>query len=191
MQYSTATESIEAVICDFMQCKLLSHKKDNIRIAQIKNSSAEWPVLIKNPLLDDWRNWTTRYSVPKKDDDYKWDFFNAVEKDLFDNFTYAFGTVSAIKQYFKSGKLTKNNFLTSGICYPVRKKDKNNFFQKLKKPVSNDSYWQTHWQPKAGIQYRIPDPNVQLVYAVCYGEVDAGEIPVNISISNTGKIEVY
>jgi hypothetical protein len=134
-----------------------------------KNGEQEFPVKIKNPILDDPFNWTMLYGVPLSGeiDDVDREFFNETEEDLFRNWIACFGEPKAIEHYWKTGKVIEGLIRSAGTCFPLRRKDH-------PRPEAS-KHWVYMWKPKNDVPYWVVDPDVEYVFQVVYD----GDYPPN------------
>jgi len=142
----------------------------NAWIEEQKNGEQDFPIMIKNPELDNPFNWTMSFGVPARIENHQ--YFNETEKDLTENWTASFGEVKAIRNYQQNNKLSKNLVKGIGVCFPLRKKD----FLKLRPDLpKNFNLWFTYWKPKDEIPYRVVNKQIKSVYVVCTDNQELNE----------------
>ena len=130
-----------------------------------KNGEQDFPIVIKNPVLDDPFNWTMMYGVPRNEKELaNLQYFNHTEKDLTYNWYAAFSTPEAAELYRKDGTVTAGLFKGMGICTPVKISDIDAW-----RSAPFNYTWITHWKPKDNIPYWIPD-SINEVYVVCFDD---------------------
>lgn len=168
-----ATENPYEAIANLVTC-LNSGK--NAWIEYQKNGEQEYPLVIKNPALDNPHSWTSKtVCCGGRDDSVP--FFNETLKDLAKNWINVFScSETAVKAYEERGEVTKGLIrLATDRVYKtykcnVRKKDATRY----RKEFVGDGYDYEKmvgyhlWEPKEGIPYYIPDPSVDKVFVVCY-----------------------
>ena len=131
-----------------------------------KNGDQDFPIMIPNPELEKPENWTMSYGIPRPKDNFADEkFLNETEKDLTLNWTAVFGEKEAAENYYRTGKLSKDNIKGIGYCHAVRIQDANEF-RKAIDGYSGYGYWATRWQPQKGISYRVP-AQIEQVFTVC------------------------
>lgn len=168
-----ATENPYEAIANLISC-LNSGK--NAWIEYQKNGEQEYPLVIKNPALENPHNWTSSVMCCGGRDDSV-PFFNETLKDLAKNWINVFScSEKAVKAYEEKGKVTKGLIrLATDRVYEtykcnVRKKDATRYRKEF---VGDDYDYEKMvgyhlWEPKEGIPYYIPDPNIDKVFVVCY-----------------------
>lgn len=138
----------------------------NAWIEMRKNGDQAFPIQRVNPLLDDVRNWTMAYGVPRNEKDIETHrFVNAVERDLTLNYTALFGDEASAEHYYQTGELTEGNFKGMGYCHAVKMSDATEY--RKKSDGYQYGYWATFWKPKEGISYYVVDESIENVFVVC------------------------
>ncbi len=134
-----------------------------------KNGEQDYPIKIKNPMLDNPFNWTMSYGVPRNEKDMmNYNYFNDTEKDLTYNWVACFGKEESIIQYQEHGLITKDLCLGMGRCHPVRIKDANKYRIEIIGDNYQYNYWVTYWKPSESIQYWAVDETQGDVFTICY-----------------------
>jgi hypothetical protein len=166
LRYTTATKSLTTVVAD---CLLAIESGHQAVLRVVDNSEHPFPITIKNPLLEDWRNWQSSYGTLRKGADiHTRCYFNEVEKDMTLNFTCYFGTPELRDLYFNEGKLVPKggSHAAMGTAFPVRiadiKEQDPNYYNHAKGYFEN---WYTAWEPAKNLKYHIPAP-IGKVYAI-------------------------
>lgn len=164
------TDPYKAIIA-LISC--LQHNK-NAWIEIRKNGDQAFPIMKKNPELDNSFNWTMSYGTTRNEDEInKRGYFNDTEKDLTFNWTACFGTEKAIEEYQKNDVVSPDMF-NGSICHPVRIKDANAYRRDVVGDNYDYTYFVTYWKPKKGIESWIVDESIGDVFVVCY-EKDTDE----------------
>jgi len=136
-----------------------------------KNGEQDFPIIIKNPELDNPFNWTMSYGVPRNESEMmKYNYFNETERDLTYNWVACFGSEESIKQYQENGLVTKGLSLGIGKCHPVRVEDANTYRREITGDNYKYSYWVTYWQPIDGISRWVVDERQGEVFTICYNK---------------------
>jgi hypothetical protein len=164
--WSQATKNINIAIL-----AVLSASKANRKawIELRENGDQSFPIMIPNPVLNDHFKWTMSYGIPNDELSLNnYNFINATEEDLAKNYVACFASHDVIDEYKKTG-IIPDNVSGMGICFP-------------KKRTKDDLSWTYYWKPIDNIPYRIPDPNVGLVFTVCTTDEDSSEINTLIKI---------
>jgi hypothetical protein len=132
-----------------------------------KNGDQDFPIKISNPVLNKPENWTMSYGIPRPKDNFANErFLNETEKDLTLNWIAVFGEKEAADNYYKTGKVSKENFKGMGYCHAVKIEDANKYRKSLD-GYSGYSYWATRWQPRNEIPYWM-SAQIEQVFTVCY-----------------------
>lgn len=158
---------------------------NNAWIEVRKNGDQDYPMMMKNPLLDVPFNWEMSYGEPKserriKECDLFASFFNETQKDLTLNWTECVSTKEAAEEYQKNGNVIEGLVLASNgtVRCPVRIKDANAYRRDITKDNYKYDYWMIHWKPKPDISMLVLDENVSDVFVICYNDE-----PVNMKES--------
>lgn len=158
--WSEATKDKLIAVENIISCHRSGHRPIVTKRNNKDLTDFEYPIKIKNPALDDWRNWTMSYAVPSSADVYSQilNIKNETEKDLAYNYTsYFFSSEKERAAYFKKGKLPKK-FSNSGFCGPMKKSDYFKMRPDLVKAGWTDRHiWTTFWQPIKGVSYWIAE----------------------------------
>lgn len=155
------------------------------------NGDQQFPIMKKNPLLDDPFNWKSSYGMPRNNEfieNHK--FFNDTQRDLTMNWTSETGTKEAIDLYQNEGWISQGLLLATGECsvHPVRIHDANIYRRDFTGDNYTYGFWMSMWEPKEGIAYYVIDDDVKEVFTVCYNEdtpnlkesmIHAGEFLIN------------
>ena len=164
-----ATTNANSALISLITCLDAGH---NAWIEVQKNGEQTFPIKMKNPALDDVRNWQLNFgSFTKKASN---EYFNKTEKDLAENWVWVHGEPKAVIAYQKDGTILPGfmNFPQVGTGYAVKRDDANAY----RKSVLNDGfdYWQTPWQdnwkPKDGVPYYVTDDRISEVFVICYND---------------------
>lgn len=159
----------------------------NAWIETRKNSkqNMEYPIMKKNPELDNPFNWTMMYGTVRNNKDLEsHSYFNETEKDLTYNWIACFGENDAIEEYQKNRTITKELFVGSGICHPVRIEDANYYRKEILGDSYEYDYWVTWWKPKDNITHYVIDESINEVFVICY---DAGPVNKKAAIEKTAR----
>lgn len=158
----------------------------NAWIEVLKNGDQEFPIMKKNPALEDPFNWTMSYGEPRNEQQLKeTSFFNEIEKDLTYNWTSCYGTKEAAEEYQKNGRIMEGLILGGETECPVRIEDANRYRKEITGDNYKYNYWVTRWKAKDGIPYYIVDEDIGDVFTICYKNE-----PVNIKEALT-KVAHY
>lgn len=175
------TDPSEALI-GFVSC-LESNKNAWIEIR--KNGDQDYPIMKKNPLLDNPFNWTSAYGVPRNEEEMaNGQYFNNTEKDMTYNWIAAFGTEKAIEEYQKNGTITEGLMNGGGISHPVRIKDANAYRRDIIGDNYKYGYFVQYWKPKDGIKYYVVDDSIDDVFVICF---DDGPVDKTKAIIRTAR----
>lgn len=167
--YTTWTEATNNASKAMMGLISCIESGKNAWIEVRKNGEQEYPIMRKNPALDNPFNWEMLYGVPRNEKemmDHK--YFNDTEKDLTYNWTACFGEEDAIKEYQNNGTISKELFQGCGVCHPVRIIDANFYRKNIVGDNYEYDYWVTYWKPKNDIPYWIVDDTVGDVFTICF-----------------------
>lgn len=168
-QWSKAITSIGEAMLSLMNCL---HYGYNAYIAVKKNGNQEFPVVKKNPELENPFNWESAYGTIGKD--VGKDSFNSMEKELRENWIEVFSTQEAAAAYKKDRTLLPGLILGNGsVKLPVRKEDANRYRKEVIKDNYNYDIWSHMWKAKEGIPYYILDETVKNVFVVYYKKENA------------------
>lgn len=133
-----------------------------------KNGDQRFPVMKKNPELDNPFNWTLDYGEPRNEKAMESAaYFNETQKDLTYNWTACFGAQEAIDKYQKDGTVSDGLCKEIGICHPVRREDAKTYRQIVTGDNYDGKYWISHWKPKPGIKLYVVDDSISEVFTVC------------------------
>lgn len=136
-----------------------------------ENGDQAFPIIIKNPELDNPFNWESSYGTLKNTKDLaKRDYFNETEKDLTYNWVNAFGTPEAIKAYEERGEVVEGLAMSCGVAHPLPASIAREYRKKYTGTDYDYSCWMYSWRAKEGIPYHIPDPNIGKVFTICYDD---------------------
>ena len=162
--WTKATTNPYLAIAGLISC-MQAHA--NCWIEMQKNGEQEFPIKCVNPALNNPFNWKQAFGAPAGTYE-QITFLNKTERDLYENWTYCYGSAKAVQAYRERGEVTKELFNGSGIGCPVRIKDANAY--RAKTDGYRYGFWKTHWEPERGIPYHIADPDVGNVYVICYDD---------------------
>jgi len=141
------------------------------------NGEQEFPIMKKNPELDNPFNWTMSYGTSRNEKEMReHKYFNETEEDMTYNWTACYGEPDAIKQYQEEGIVSDGLFKGIGTCHPVRIADVEAYREKI--DGYKYGYWVTYWKPKDNIPYWVVDDTVGKVFTICYDDE-----PVNKSVA--------
>lgn len=169
--WTRATTNPNEAMIAFTAC-LASGK--NAWIEVLKNGDQEFPIMKKNPALEDPFNWTMSYGEPRNEQQLKeTSFFNETEKDLAYNWTSCYGTKEAVEEYQKNGRIMEGLILGGGTECPVKIEDANRYRKEITGDNYKYNYWVTKWKAKDGIPYWILDEDIGDVFTVCYKDEPA------------------
>lgn len=140
-----------------------------------KNGDQEFPIMKKNPMLDDPFNWRLGYSSRTKEKELEeYQYFNETEKDLTYNWIGAFATVEAAAAYKKDRTIIKGLIGNIGsVQCPVRKEDAERYRSDIQGDNYKYTYFTDFWKPKEGISRYIVDEDIENVFVVCYSTEEA------------------
>lgn len=163
----------EIAVTNLISC--LQHYK-NAWIEMVNNCELERAITIINPELDNPFNWEFAYGTYEtKNEIDKLCFINETEKDLTYNWIHGFGSAEAVKKYQSNREITKGLMLSVGVCSPIRIEDAQKYRDlfvkdgyKYKYPSASEKTWISHWRPKEGVKYWVPDPNIGKVFVVFF-----------------------
>lgn len=132
-----------------------------------KNGNQEFPILKKNPVLDNPFAWESLYGTVRKDTK-PGQYFNETEKDLAKNWVACFGTEEAVQAYEQEGRIIEGLISRrGGIAHPVRIDDANAYRKQYWGEEYHYEYWKYEWAPKKGIPYEIVDESIGDVFVIC------------------------
>lgn len=174
-QWSKATTSIGEAMLSLMNCLHLGY---DAYIAVENNGDQEFPVVKKNPELENPFNWESMYGTIGES--AKKDYFNNTEKELGKNWVEVFATQEAADAYKKDRTLLPGLILGNGnVKIPVRKEDANRYREQIVKDGCKYDIWNHEWQAKKGIPYYIVDDSVKKVFVV-YHKQDSSLTEYNL-----------
>lgn len=173
LSWTQASTDIEPILLGVLSCRKSGHYAYAVCV---KNETHPYPVQIKNPALDDVNNWTMSFGIPTPPDfSYKDDsvfvkkdtkrFFNATEKELYYDYEYFFGVYDCSCGH----TVYKKNCFQDVTC-PKCGKDVNRTCRPVKIKDAKNRTWVTEWTPVKGVSCWIPDPDVDMVFAVAFTE---------------------
>lgn len=114
----------------------------NAWIETRKNGDQKFPIVMKNPALDNPFNWTMSYGTVRDNDDLeKYRYFNDTERDLTYNWTAGFGDLWAITEYRQTGAIREGLLKGAGICFPIRIADA----ERYRREIARDNYANYHY----------------------------------------------
>ena len=164
--WTKATVDANAAMLGLISC--VQHDK-NAWIEVQKNGEQEYPIMKKNPALDDPFNWTMLYGVPYNEKELtEHSYFNDTERDLTIFWTACYGIQSAIDAYQKDRTLLEGLIMGGGICHPVRIEDAVRYREMYVGDGYKYNTWTTFWKPKEGIPYYVVDERIEKVFVICY-----------------------
>ena len=173
--WTTPSRSFILAINDLRRCLSSGY---NAKLVKEWNEKCEYPISIKNTkkIINDFRNYkfySGTISSPKeiKSKTHLSDF----EKHLSLNYKCCYGTAEAVETYYKTGKLSKNNFEGVGVSHLVNLDEMITFFKESGN-IERYEYW-TSGRDKADcfydffmlikdIQYKIPVKMKRKVWVV-------------------------
>ena len=166
--WTQATTNPSEIMLGLVSC-LESGKNAWIEIR--KNGDQAYPVMKKNPALENPFNWEMNYGGPRNEQQLKnYDFFNETEKDLTYNWISCFGTKEAVDPYQANGTVMEGLVLGGNIACPVRIEDANAY----RRDIAGDNYkygfWTTYWKPKKELERWIINKDIDDVFVVCYDD---------------------
>ncbi len=166
--WTNATVDPNKAMIGFVSC-LEAGKNAWIEVR--KNGDQTYPVMKKNPELDNPFNWTMMYALPRNEKEMgDHNYFNETEKDLTYNWTAAFGTREAIEAYQKDGTISEGLCKGIGICHPVKITDAEAYRKEIVGDDYKYAYYTTYWKPKNHIPYYVLDESIKDVFVVCYDD---------------------
>lgn len=131
----------------------------------------EYPIMKKNPELDNPFNWTVAYGAPRMAIVGRGvQYFNETEECLTYDYTACFGTEEAVKFYQETGRITEGLVMGGSICHPVLIEDANQYREQFTKDNYKYDYWAYKWEPKDGIPYHVVDTSVEKAFVICYDD---------------------
>ena len=164
--WTVATNNASRAMMGLISC---AESGKNAWIEARKNGDQAYPIMIKNPELDNPFNWQASYGVPRNEAELlSKKYFNETEKDLTYNWVACFGEEEAMRDYQINGIISEKMFLGIGTCHPVRIKDANFYRKNILKDNYEYDYWVTHWKPKDNIPYFVVDKSIGDVFTICY-----------------------
>lgn len=153
--WTEGTRNPFKAIRNFISCAQYGY---NCWIEIRSNEDCDYPIKIKNPALNNPENWRFSYGIPTTGKEPEDQYFNETQRDLTLNYK------SMIRD--KEGKTT-----VQGMGESIQ----------VRIPYGLHS-WTDHWEPKTGIPYWIPDPNISKVFIVCHDAAAEKSIPWWIKI---------
>jgi hypothetical protein len=161
--YTKSTTSLEEAITSLMVSSIGGLYRNRLTIRKCLNDEVAYPVTIVNPALDDVLNWTTRFGVPYSYSKFvgkKYD--HPTEKLLSEEYVPKFLPEDIRDEYLKTGKLP-DKCPSMGICTPVKRVDVG-LTPNIHDPSNRG--WYTTWEPKKGVPFRVPDPDIEYVFVL-------------------------
>lgn len=175
--WMTATTNPSEVLMGLVSC-LNAGKNAWIECRPNTKDDMEYPIMKKNPELDNPFNWIMAYGIPRTAlSGHATSYFNETEERLTYNYTACFGTEEAVKVYQETGRATEGLVMGGGVCHPVLIEDANQYREQFTKDNYKYNYWAYKWEPKEGIPYYVVDTSIKEAFVVCYDDdmVDKAE----------------
>ena len=156
--WNTPKKSLFKALIDFINCVSFGYECSLIRI---DNEKCNPFIKRKNPILNNINNWSSSYGTPenRKELEEK-KYFNKIERELTLNYYYNFNNYLCCNGH--------NFIFLPGKTRGCPKCGEVNYKQscKIKKRKKAESvFFYTHWKPKQGIPYYIPD-NIGKVWVI-------------------------
>jgi hypothetical protein len=142
--WSSPKTNIIAAVNDLRKCLAYGHKA---RLIRARNEECEFPILLsKDEMSQDFRDYefsigTLRTKQEIRDDSSMTEF----EKYLSLNYKANFGTPESVEEYYKTGKVSTDNFKGMGRSHLVKVQDIINFFQKRDNDFLKDKEYARMW----------------------------------------------
>lgn len=145
--WSTPKTNAVAAILDLRKALASGHKA---RLVRARNEDCEYPIKLKKA-NQDFRNWEFGFgTISTRRDISKASNMDEFEKYLSLNYKACYGAPEAVERYYKTGKLSADNFKGMGMSHLVKVEDMIIFYKLIGNTELAEMYGFQYYNDKTG-----------------------------------------